>query len=76
MNELSWLLFVLTCIGAFNVGSWILRQYVDAWRMLDDWSERRAFMLCAHAIVANELRRGRHLGPSIKYALKIMRGEA
>lgn len=76
MNELSWLLFVLTCIGAFNVGSWLRRQYVDAWRMLDDWSERRAFMLCAHAIVAYEFKRGRHLGPSIKYALKIMRGEA
>ena len=76
MNELQWLLFALTCIGAFNVGAWCRRQYMDAWRMLDEWSEHRAFMLCAHAICDYEFKRGRHIGPSIKYALKIMRGGA
>lgn len=76
MNDVQWLLFALTCIGAWSVGAWLRRQYMDAWRMLDTWSDRRAFMLCAHAIVAYEFQRGRHIGPSIKYALKIMRGAA
>ena len=41
---------------------------------IEEWADNRAFMLCAHAIVAHEFGRGRHIGPSIKYALKIMRG--
>ena len=76
MNELQWFLFALTCIGAWNVGAWLRRQYMDAWRMLDEWSERRAYLLCARAIVDYEFRRGVHIGPSLKYALKIMRGGA
>ena len=76
MNELQWFLFALTCIGAFNVGEWCRRQYMDAWRMLDEWSEHRAYLLCARAIVDYEFRRGVHIGEALRYAMKIVRGVA
>lgn len=53
----------------YKSGSWVYGRATH-------WSDRRAYMLCAHAIVAYEFWRGRHIGPSIKYALKIMRGAA
>ena len=76
MNELQWLLFALTCIGAWSVGAWLLRQYMDAWRMLDAWSEHRAYLLCGMAIVDYEYRRGVHNGEALRFAMKIMLGEA
>ena len=74
MSPLSWLLVALSWIGAFAVGKWSRDLFSAALDMLDAWADNRAFMLCAHAIVAYEFQRGRHIGPSIKYALKIMRG--
>ena len=76
MSPLSLLLVALSWIGAFIVGAWSRRQLCELFAALDYWAENRAFMLCAHAIVAYEFQRGRHIGPSIKYALKIMRGAA
>ena len=63
-------------IGMFVVAKWVGGKIGTMAWMIDDWSERRAFMLCAHAICDYEFKRGRNLGPSIKYALKIMRGGA
>ena len=69
-----YLLMALAWVGAAQVAYWIGKPLGWlAWK-IDCWSDRRAYMLCAHAIVAYEFRRGRHIGPSIKYALKIMRG--
>ena len=76
MNELQWFLFALTCIGAWNVGAWVFRQYMDAWRMLDEWSARRAYLLCGQAILDYEFKRGVHIGEALRYAMKIMRGDA
>ena len=74
MTPLSWLLFALSCIGAFTVGKWSRDQFSEALGLLDAWADNRAFMLCARAIVTYEFQRGRHIGPSIEYALRIMRG--
>jgi hypothetical protein len=74
MSPLSWLLVALSWIGAFVVGKWSRDQISAALVEVDAWADNRAFMLCARAIVAYEFQRGRHIGPSIKYALKIMRG--
>ena len=76
MTELQWLLFALTCIGAWNVGAWCRRQYMGVWMLLDAWSEHRAYLLCGRAIVDYEYRRGVHIGEALRFAMKIMRGEA
>jgi len=76
VNERQWLLFALTCIGAWSVGAWLRRQCMDAWRMLDTWSEHRAYLLCGGAIVDYEYRRGVHIGEALRFAMKIMRGAA
>ena len=76
MNELQWFLFALTCIGAWNVGAWCRRQYMDAWRMLDEWSKQRAYVLCGEAILDYEFDRGVDGITAYRYALKIMRGGA
>ena len=76
MNELQWLLFALTCIGAWNVGAWLRRQYMAAWRMLDAWSEHRAYVLCGQAILDYEFDRGVDGMTAHRYAHKIMRGVA
>ena len=72
----AWGTVAFSWIGMFVVAKWVGGKIGTMAWMIDDWSERRAFMLCAHAIVAYEFKRGRHIGPSINYALKIMRGEA
>ena len=74
MTPLSLLLVALSWIGAFAVGKWSRDQFSEALGLLDEWANNRAFMLCARSIVTYEFGRGRHIGPSIKYALKIMRG--
>lgn len=76
MTPLSWLLFALSCIGAFNVGAWSMRQLRDLMFIIEEWADHRAYMICARAIVAYEFGRGKHIGPSIKYAIKIMCGGA
>ena len=71
----AWGTVAFSWIGMFVVAKWVGGKVgMMAWK-IDCWSDRRAFMLCAHAIVAYEFKRGRRIGPSIKYALKIMRGE-
>ena len=66
----------LAGVGAGEVLWWGYRSGLWAYGRATRWADHRAFMRCAHAIVAYEFGRGRHIGPSIKYALKIMRGAA
>lgn len=76
MTPLAWLLLALSAVGLFASTKWIGEAIGTALWNVNEWSKHRAYMLCAHAIVAYEFQRGRHIGPSIKYALKIMREDA
>ena len=72
MTALSWLLFALSCIGAFNVGAWSRRQVCELMSIIDEWANNRAFVLCGQAILDYEFNRGVDGLTAWKYARRMM----